>query len=75
MRRSLILIAILIPQAALAHVGHIGEVAGHSHWIALGALGLATVIGALAAKTGKRSEEPEEDAASDEDDAPQEAAA
>jgi hypothetical protein len=75
MRRSLILIAILTPQAALAHVGHIGELAGHSHWIALGALGLATVVGALASRGGKRSEQPEDDAASDTDDEPQEAAA
>ena len=46
---------------ALAHVGHLGEVAGHGHWIAAGALGAAALAAWLAAKgKGKKAEaEPE----------------
>lgn len=36
---------------AKAHLGHVGELAGHSHWIAVGA-GLAAA--AIAAWLGKR---------------------
>ncbi len=35
------------PVPALAHLGHVGEAAGHSHWIGLAALGLAAGILAL----------------------------
>lgn len=45
---------------AQAHPGHIAEVAGHGHWIALGALGLAIGIGAVIA-LGKRKGEAAED--------------
>lgn len=51
---------------ALAHVGHIGEVAGHAHWIALGAIGLAAAVGALAAK-GRRDDEVSDEAEEDTD--------
>ena len=30
---------------ALAHPGHVAEQAGHSHWLAYGAAGLAVAIG------------------------------
>jgi hypothetical protein len=45
--------------SAHAHLGHLGELAGHSHWIALGA-GVAAA--AIAAALGKRKldEEKEE---------------
>lgn len=29
---------------ALAHIGHLGEVAGHGHWIALGGIAIAAGI-------------------------------
>lgn len=38
--------------AARAHLGHMGELAGHSHWIALGA---GLIAAALAAALGKRN--------------------
>ena len=44
---------------AAAHVGHIAEVAGHSHWIGLGAIALA---GALAWAGRKGKGEPEDTA-------------
>ena len=37
--------------AAQAHLGHMGELAGHSHWIVLGA---GVVAAVLAAALGKR---------------------
>jgi len=39
---------------SFAHLGHLGEIAGHSHWIGLGAIALA---GLLAAAKGKSEEE------------------
>jgi hypothetical protein len=48
---QLFLAVLAIPGDALAHGGHLGELAGHSHWIGWGAL----VAGAaLAALLGKR---------------------
>ncbi|MEO0637501.1 MAG: DUF6732 family protein [Pseudomonadota bacterium] len=49
---------------AWAHAGHLGELAGHGHWIALGAAVGAMAIGAGLAKwrkAGQQSEEPEVD--------------
>ena len=47
------------PALAHAHAGHWGELAGHDHWIALGALGAAGVIAAAALSKGrKRRDEP-----------------
>ena len=49
-----------IPGMALGHPGHIVEVAGHNHWIALGAIG-AAALAALWSKL-KDKEEGEDDA-------------
>ncbi|MEN0088584.1 MAG: DUF6732 family protein [Pseudomonadota bacterium] len=50
-----------IATPAWAHVGHLGEVAGHGHWIALGAGTAAIAIGAALAKlSGQKSEATEE---------------
>ena len=77
MRRFLILTAVILPQPAIAHVGHLGDLAGHSHWIALGAVGIATVLGAIGAlKDRKKSGDTEAEATSESDeDQQQEAAA
>jgi len=76
MRRILVLTAITLPLPAYADVGHLGNLAGHSHWIALGALGIAIVVGALASAKGKdRSSDAEDDASAEEDTDTQEAAA
>ena len=40
----LMLVATAAP--ALAHPGHVAETAGHAHWLALGAIGLAALIAA-----------------------------
>ncbi|CUH82857.1 hypothetical protein TM5383_00039 [Thalassovita mediterranea] len=52
---------------AQAHIGHLGDVAGHDHWIALGALGAAGVIALIAGLKGKKTDTEAADAASDED--------
>lgn len=58
---------ILMPTPALAHWGHVGEVAAHSHWIALGAL---VAAGALAGAIAKGNSDAEsDDADTDEGDA------
>lgn len=58
MRLALILIA--LPGAALAHPGHIAETAGHDHWIAGAAIGLAIAVAVWAAlKSRKKDKEPE----------------
>jgi hypothetical protein len=76
MRRILVLTAIALPLPAFAHVGHLGDLAGHSHWIALGALGIATVIGGLASAKGKDSyPDAEDDAPAEDQTDTQEAAA
>lgn len=46
----------LMPASALAHVGHIGDLAGHSHWVGVAALAGAAVIAVVAAKLKKRSD-------------------
>jgi len=46
------------PTAALAHAGHLGELAGHSHWVGVAALaGAALVAGVIALKGRKRKQE------------------
>jgi len=41
-----------------AHFGHLGDLAGHSHWIGLGAV---VVAGALAGLVGKLSDNKDTD--------------
>lgn len=41
MRIIISVLALALPGMASAHPGHIVEVAGHNHWIALGAIGAA----------------------------------
>ena len=68
MRSALFLILMLSANAASAHVGHLGELAGHDHWVAGAALGLAILLGlreALKARkddAGKASQEADEEA-------------
>lgn len=39
---------------AYAHLGHVGELAGHAHWVGLGAV---VIAGALATAIGKLTEQ------------------
>ncbi|MDD7909887.1 MULTISPECIES: DUF6732 family protein [Pseudovibrio] len=46
--------------SALAHPGHLGELAGHSHWVGVGALVLAGLVAAIAMKTKKKKTEEQQ---------------
>ncbi|MEO4041643.1 DUF6732 family protein [Hoeflea sp. CAU 1731] len=63
------------PVPAFAHMGHLGEVAGHSHWIGLAAALGAAAIAALAHKAGKKKKSENESDAEAEADGAEEAAA
>ena len=49
----------LLPGAAQAHVGHLGDVAGHSHWIGVAALAGAAALAGVAALKGRRKRDNE----------------
>ncbi len=59
MTRHAIAFAFLISSAsaAMAHGGHMGELAGHAHWIGAAAVVGAAVLAALVAKAKKRDDE------------------
>lgn len=42
-----------IGSPAQAHLGHVGEIAGHAHWVGVGALVVAAALGALVLKPNK----------------------
>ena len=48
MKATISTLVILIAAPALANPGHFAESHGHNHWLAAGALALATVIGGVA---------------------------
>lgn len=53
----------LAPGAALAHPGHLTEVAGHGHWLGAAAIGAAIAIGLWQALKGRgeaRAQDAEE---------------
>lgn len=65
MRGFLILVLLMAGTSAMAHPGHWADVAGHDHWIAgaaIGLAGLAAIWGALKGKKAKddNEEEPED---------------
>ena len=62
MRFALFLIAVFAGGPAFAHVGHLGEAAGHDHWVAGAAIGIAIGIGLWGALKDRAKE-----AASDEE--------
>ena len=54
MKPTLTLILLLVAGPALAHPGHIADVAGHDHWIAGAAIGLAIGLGLWGALKGRK---------------------
>lgn len=62
MRYAIIALATLLAGPALAHPGHLAEVAGHGHWLGAAALGAAIAIGLWAGLRGRRDAEAETDA-------------
>ncbi len=60
--RNLVTVLLMVwGGSAAAHTGHWGEMAGHDHWLAGAAIGIAIIIGlAGAAKGRKKGDAPEE---------------
>ena len=56
-----------------ADPGHLTEVAGHGHWIALAALGVAAAVAALAVRKFRGKTDPEEAEEADTGESAQEA--
>jgi len=50
---------------AQAHMGHVGELAGHAHWVGVAATLGAVALAVLVAKAGKKADEDGEDIESD----------
>ncbi|PUB14158.1 DUF6732 family protein [Yoonia sediminilitoris] len=64
MRFGLSMIMIFAATAAAAHPGHWADVAGHDHWVAgaaIGLAGLAAIWGALKGKKAESDAEAEEE--------------
>lgn len=51
---SYFLLLIALPTNAIAHWGHVGELAGHGHWVVVGTGIIAAVLAAL---LGKKSDD------------------
>ena len=43
--------------AANAHAGHLGELAGHAHWLGLGAAAIAAALAAIVAAQPKHDDD------------------
>lgn len=71
MRLTLVLALMTAAGPALAHIGHIGEVAGHGHWIALGGIAIAGAIALLGGRKKKTEDaQTDEDPQTEEEEAP-----
>lgn len=62
-----LMILLSLPANAFAHWGHLGEVAGHGHWIALGAGVAAAVIAAWLGKEKLKGDAEGEEAPEDDE--------
>ena len=63
------LLTVFLPSTAFAHGGHLGELAGHSHWIGVAAVaGAALVAGLVALKDRKKKAAEDTPEAEGEDD-------
>ncbi|MEM9634083.1 MAG: DUF6732 family protein [Pseudomonadota bacterium] len=70
------LAATILPTSAFAHGGHLGELAGHSHWVGVAALAGAALVAGIVALKGRKQKETEDtpEIQGDEEDATGEAA-
>jgi hypothetical protein len=60
MTRIVIILACFIPAPALAHIGHVGGLAGHDHWVIAAVIAAALAAAAVAALKGRGAEASEE---------------
>ena len=49
------LFSLLVPSVAFAHAGHVGDLAGHSHWVGWAAAAAAAAVTAWAIKRGNKA--------------------
>lgn len=77
MKKLLTFLLMFSPSATLAHIGHLGDVAGHDHWVAGVAIGTAIGVAIWGALKGKpdedASDEAEDETRADPDAEPQDA--
>lgn len=67
MKNILIAFFTLLPAQAFAHVGHMGELAGHDHWVAGAAIGVAVGVAVWGWLKGTKADD--QDGQQDADDA------
>lgn len=60
-------ILFLSATGAYAHMGHVGDLAGHAHWVGIAATVGAAALAALVAKAGKQKMSDAEEAAPEAD--------
>lgn len=70
MRYSLTFILTLMATGAQAHPGHIADLAGHDHWVAGAAIGIAILTGIYGALKGKGENAEADDAEPDAEEVP-----
>ena len=61
MRIILTCILTLLAQSSAAHPGHLVEAAGHNHWVAGAAIGIAIAVGLWGALRGDKDHEEVEE--------------
>ena len=59
MRFALTCLLTLVAQSAAAHPGHLVEAAGHNHWVAGAAIGIAIAVGIWGALKGDKETDVE----------------
>jgi len=62
MRLFITMIFASVATPSFAHIGHLGEVAGHGHWIALGGIAIAGAIALLGARKKPKDADAQDDA-------------
>jgi hypothetical protein len=67
MRLSVFLAGFFAASDAHAHVGHIGDLAGHDHWVAAGAIGAAIALAGWNILKGKKDKDAEAEVEVDEE--------
>lgn len=64
--RAIIFILCLTPVPAFAHMGHLSDLAGHSHWIGLAAGAAAAATAAWGLRGRKKDDEEEREEVNEE---------
>ena len=58
----------MLPSTAFAHVGHLGELAGHAHWVGAAALAGAALVAGVVALKDRRKKDAEAEAGAERED-------